>query len=336
MRKAVLLIVASVALVNLTGLVTPTSTACGDIVFDDFNDGEAGTPLTARTAITGQVWDGPAFGGASLLMTTGSGQGGTLGVGSTSNPFLGADNALPLGQELTSGKYVYSADITVLDPRPRNQLFIVGDVLGPNSVTFGMDRGAIFFEGVYLGQPNVPTGFGATQVGYNIHLAVTFDLDTETGSVSWYDLDDPTDASTKGDVELGTFPNGAGVGNYAFTRLIVSETPPSAGFDNIRLAVFSEGLAGDYNSDGTVDAADYTVWRDNLGAADETVIGGNGDGLNGVDQGDYLVWKSNFGTIAGPMGGGSSLGQVPVPEPATSVLAIVAAMAWLALFFRSR
>ena len=40
----------------------------------------------------------------------------------------------------------------------------------------------------------------------------------------------------------------------------------------------SVGLAGDYNGNGTVDAADYVVWRDNLGAADESALNGNGDG----------------------------------------------------------
>ena len=54
-------------------------------------------------------------------------------------------------------------------------------------------------------------------------------------------------------------------------------------------------LSGDYNSDGRVDAADYTTWRSTLGGAISPGTGadGNGDGL--VDQLDYSVWKSNFG-----------------------------------------
>ncbi len=54
---------------------------------------------------------------------------------------------------------------------------------------------------------------------------------------------------------------------------------------------------GDFNDDGVVDAADYTVWRNNLGASDETAIGNHGDGLNGVDTADYLLWKTNFGNV---------------------------------------
>jgi CSLREA domain-containing protein len=64
-------------------------------------------------------------------------------------------------------------------------------------------------------------------------------------------------------------------------------------------------LAGDYNGDGVVGAADYTVWRNNLGAGShpgtlpvgEGVVGdGNGDGV--VDARDYAVWKSNFGATS--------------------------------------
>jgi hypothetical protein len=57
----------------------------------------------------------------------------------------------------------------------------------------------------------------------------------------------------------------------------------------------NESVVGDYNSDGVVDAADFTVWRDNQGSATIPGTGadGNGDGL--VDQQDYDVWRSQFG-----------------------------------------
>jgi hypothetical protein len=205
------------------------------IFFDDFNDGTANTPVTGRTAVTGQSWQGPGFGGGSMLMTTGSGQGGTLGAGSTSSGG-GADNIVPLGQTLTSGAYTYEADFSILDARPRNQLFLFGPTFAAPVVTFGMGNGSVFFEGIYNGHAAVPTGFAANAVGYNIHVAMTFDLDTETGSVSWFDIDDPSDATTSGNVSLGSFTVPAGVGNYVFSRILVSESPPSAGFDNIRFS----------------------------------------------------------------------------------------------------
>jgi hypothetical protein len=63
--------------------------------------------------------------------------------------------------------------------------------------------------------------------------------------------------------------------------------------------------AGDFNNDGIVDAADYTVWRDGLGTT--------------YTQADYDVWKTHFGQIAG----NGSLANSTVPEPATSVLLVL-------------
>jgi hypothetical protein len=70
---------------------------------------------------------------------------------------------------------------------------------------------------------------------------------------------------------------------------------------------------GDFNGDGIVNLADYTVWRDHLGAADELLVGGAGDGQNGVDSGDYNVWKANFGMATAPQ----TATIAAVPEPST-------------------
>jgi hypothetical protein len=66
---------------------------------------------------------------------------------------------------------------------------------------------------------------------------------------------------------------------------------------------------GDFNGDGTVDAADYTVWRNGLGS------------IYTID--DYADWKTYFGT-AQP-GGGSI--NAAVPEPATSMLLLASMFA---------
>jgi hypothetical protein len=67
------------------------------------------------------------------------------------------------------------------------------------------------------------------------------------------------------------------------------------------------GMIGNYNQDRVVDAADYTVWRDNLGktVAPNTSADGNGDGE--VDWADYEVWKWNFGQLAPVRGAAASL-----------------------------
>jgi hypothetical protein len=82
---------------------------------------------------------------------------------------------------------------------------------------------------------------------------------------------------------------------------------------------------GDYNHDGTVNAADYTVWRDTLGqAAAPNGSGADGDADGTIDDGDYTYWKDNFGDTV-PGGGGSALATAAVPEPTTSALAVLAA-----------
>ncbi len=77
---------------------------------------------------------------------------------------------------------------------------------------------------------------------------------------------------------------------------------------------------GDFNADGVVDAADYTVWRDNLGSSD--ALGGNGDesGLSAgvVDEADYALWRINFGMNFL----GNAAGATPVPEPTGCLLAL--------------
>jgi hypothetical protein len=66
-------------------------------------------------------------------------------------------------------------------------------------------------------------------------------------------------------------------------------------------------LTGDYNRNGIVDAADYTVWRDGLGTT--------------YTQADYNIWKANLGAHAGSGSGASAA----APEPSTFVLLILAA-----------
>ncbi len=70
------------------------------------------------------------------------------------------------------------------------------------------------------------------------------------------------------------------------------------------------GLAGDYNGDGSVDAADYVVWR-------KTQING---------QDGYNTWRNNFGRSSGGVG----LAAAAVPEPASMMLLVTGflASAW--------
>ena len=75
------------------------------------------------------------------------------------------------------------------------------------------------------------------------------------------------------------------------------------------------GIEGNFNYDGTVDAADYTVWQDNLGLS-TSALNGNGSGAATVVQANYLLWKTNFEALAS----GSS---ESAPEPTTAILVLM-------------
>lgn len=76
-------------------------------------------------------------------------------------------------------------------------------------------------------------------------------------------------------------------------------------------------LPGDYNADGFVDAADYTVWRDRRGSPE--TLPNEAASPGAVDQADYAVWAANYHRP------GASIGAIATPEPASGGLAIIAA-----------
>lgn len=83
------------------------------------------------------------------------------------------------------------------------------------------------------------------------------------------------------------------------------------GSHNDILAVYSKPLlAGDYNDDGRVDAADYTAWRDALGQG--IVLPGDSTPET-VDQSDYGVWRDSYGASLEIPAAASTL---EIPEPA--------------------
>jgi glycerophosphoryl diester phosphodiesterase len=66
-------------------------------------------------------------------------------------------------------------------------------------------------------------------------------------------------------------------------------------------------IAGDFNYDEKVDAADYAIWRKNMG-----------------DAASYSDWAANFGRAVGVAPSGGGAGEVPVPEPSAMFLTIAA------------
>ena len=83
-------------------------------------------------------------------------------------------------------------------------------------------------------------------------------------------------------------------------------------------------VAGDYNSNGVVDAADYVVWRNTNGQNVTPGTGADGNGDGAVNASDYTFFRARFGNTSGS-GVGSGAGAVP--EPTTAVLVLMACLA---------
>jgi len=131
----------------------------------------------------------------------------------------------------------------------------------------------------------------------------------------------------------------------AFTNLPVLDSfEPSTVFredlvlvNQVSVLNFSDG---DYNFDGTVDAADFTVWRgqvgaslridDHVGASPSTLVDADGNGDGVVDVADYSIWRDAF-----VQQGSGSLSHATVPEPASVALGLLAAGLMLGLRRRS-
>lgn len=79
-------------------------------------------------------------------------------------------------------------------------------------------------------------------------------------------------------------------------------------------------LAGDFNNDGLVDAADYSVWRDTQGSLSDLRADADGDG--DVDGDDYQTWFISYGASDSAIATSTT-----VPEPASLACVLVLGVA---------
>lgn len=74
-------------------------------------------------------------------------------------------------------------------------------------------------------------------------------------------------------------------------------------------------LPGDYDLNGTVNAADYTVWKSSFGATSGLGLLADGTGDGQVTLSDYVVWRDNLGATNG---NSTSVASAFTADPAPS------------------
>ncbi|MBA3480742.1 MAG: autotransporter-associated beta strand repeat-containing protein [Pirellulales bacterium] len=156
------------------------------------------------------------------------------------------------------------------------------------------------------------------------NLANTADLYLTTGS-----LLDLTFAAGAPDVIDSLFFDGASqqagvwgaVGSGAeFTSSLITGT------GTLQVTTFiapPTPLAGDFDGNGTVEAADLTAWQNGYGMPNGANAGnGDGDADGDVDGNDFLVWQQNLGMTQSTTA--SAANAAAAPEPTGVVLMLLA------------
>ena len=168
------------------------------------------------------------------------------------------------------------------------------------------------------------TSFGNVTFGANSHFGIelsgaTADQLAVTGNIDLTALGNALDVT------------GSGSGSWVIATYTGSRTGTfesvTSGFtvdygtgSNSQITLMGSvvtGVIGDYNNDNKVNAADYTVWRNSLGAAGSSLQHRDpANGTGAVTVADYNSWKTHFGETSPGSGGGA----IAAPEPASFVL----------------
>jgi hypothetical protein len=136
---------------------------------------------------------------------------------------------------------------------------------------------------------------------------ITFDGDGNL-IVSVLGPTNPGDGQTYGTLLKFDLDGGAPI-----QTLISNDTP----FASVAWIAAVDAVPGDYNGNGDVGNGDYGKWRHDFGMTVAKGAGADGNGNGIVDAADYVFWRK---MPPGGAGGG-------VPEPASAVLLLIAALA---------
>ena len=203
----------------------------------------------------------------------------------------------------------------------------------------------IFFEGgIREIDPGLEPGAEYVGVGYEVEYVGRWGNSTGETSADWH-ASNLTDNPGSGALSATQLPAGAPIdyrqsftGSHGDLASGSTNVPPSQPNANqgilesnqavpygTRLLTNVGGpnyITGDYNADGVVDAADYTVWRNTRGEVGAEFAHPAADANHDfqVNETDFDAWAENYGAPHSTPAAGSAA----VPEAATGCLAAIA------------
>ena len=209
-----------------------------------------------------------------------------------------------------------------------NEVDLAGNVMTTNgSIEFNHSVVDSVGGGSLVGSGSLTTA-GSTVIDTDLTFNGTFAIAIDSINTDHFDVSGTADltGTIEVDVADGFSPSGSftivSAGNLIDGGLVLGG--PDAGLFNLNVDTASDlimlmtvgaGMTGDYNNNGVVDAADYTLWRDSMGT--NTPLAN--DSIGGlIGEAHYLQWKQSFGSS----GAGSG---TAVPEP-TSVWLMIAGL----------
>lgn len=278
--------------INLTQTLTPGwHQAVGVIDLDQGSD-------TVTLYINGQ--EVGSLAGQNINDWAGGNPAG-IGAGSDSVTGVSAGVGAAFEGDLSSVRYYQNTAFDGSDVLHNFQVLATAPVLEPTSWNV---------EGDLVFETNSELRLDLGDHGSADRVVVTGGLSINDSSLTVEHVGDE-DLAAGDAFDLFDFASAVG----SFNTLTLPALDPSLIWRADRLSadgVVEVALAGDFNADGTVDAGDYTLWRDSNGLLVAPFTEGDGNGDGRVNGHDLAAWRTNYG---------ASLSQpTTIPEPAAIYL----------------
>lgn len=324
------------------------------------------SPYTVASGTTDLVNDGPDVTFGPLTVNPGFGSGADSTIGASDLPTAAA--GFPEGKTENGGFTAmlvhnqsgeaptlgFDLDVGndgLLDVETGREGWQVIDAIGIHGEAAESEFGSLYapvnFGADAVTQPRIPEGAEYVPTGWEIEYIGRWGNSTGQTAADWH-ASNFTDDSGSGSMGVPDWRQSFTGAHPPNDGDPVTPAPAQnpAELESSQSVPYGTPLAntlgapnfmlGDFNGDGYQTLADYTVWRDTLGAAategNEAAADHNHDFV--VDEADFEVFvTARIGSMP-PSGSLSSDGPTTVPEPSSCVFALIALLA--AAGFRAR